>query len=134
VPSLGFGTSGFVQVFGRRDDGLTTRSGGRRCEGKDDSANAIDNCMKEHAGEIGKVLRAEANCEDLTIQPSGGGQFKFYKMGEDYVGKAPVWTNLANGEIECGARACEGPSASTHFDRLCPAVIPGWGGRRLTSK
>ena len=126
--------SGSVQVFGRRDDGLTTRSGGRRCEGKDDSANAIDNCMKEHAGEIGKVLRAEANCEDLTIQPSGGGQFKFYKMGEDYVGKAPVWTNLANGEIECGARACEGPSASTHFDRLCPAVIPGWGGRRLTSK
>jgi hypothetical protein len=104
------------------------------CGGKDDLTNAIDNCMKENAGEIGAVLRADANCEDLAVQPSGGGRFKFYKMGEDYGGKAPVWTNLANGEIECGARACEGPSASTHFGLLCPAVIPGWGGRRLTSR
>lgn len=104
------------------------------CERGDDAPDAIDKCVKENAGEIGKALRAEANCKDLTVRPSGGGRFIFYKMGEDYGGPAPVWTNLANGEIECGARACKGPSASTHFDLLCPAIIPGWGGRRLSSK
>ena len=98
------------------------------CENEALSEDVQAQCVKEHAGEIGKLLRATADCTSLTIEPSAGGRFKFYKMGEDYGGTAPVWINLEKNEIECGARACAGPSASAQFALMCPSAIPRWKG------
>lgn len=55
----------------------------RYCEGEQISEEGQAQCFKENTGEIGKLLRSKANCIDLTIEPSPGGRFKFYKMGED---------------------------------------------------
>jgi hypothetical protein len=104
------------------------------CENEAFSENVAAQCVKEHAGEIGKYLRSTANCTSLTIGPSAGGRFRFYKMGEDYGGAAPVWINLEKNEIECGARACAGPSASAQFAFMCPSAIPGWKGHWANHK
>ena len=86
-------------------------------------------CIRENSGEVDKTLRAEANCSDLTVKPASGGSYRFFAMGEDYGGRAPTWTNLASGKIECGARACNGANATSDFTLLCPNAIPGWSGR-----
>ncbi|EIG61252.1 hypothetical protein [Bradyrhizobium sp. WSM1253] len=104
------------------------------CEGQEIEEERITQCIKQNAGEIGRVLRTSANCTALTIEPSGGGRFRFYKMGEDYGGPAPIWIDLEKNEIECGARACNGPSASAHFALLCPSAIPGWKGHWAASR
>ena len=86
-------------------------------------------CIRENSGELDKTLRAEANCSDLTVKPTSGGSYKFLAMGEDYGGRAPTWTNLTSGKIECGARACNGANATSDFTLLCPNAIAGWSGR-----
>jgi hypothetical protein len=98
------------------------------CEGEATSEDGEAHCIKENASEIGKVLQSKANCAKLTIELSAGGRFRFYKMGEDYGGRALVWINLDKNEIECGARACTGRSASAQFALMCPSAIPGWKG------
>lgn len=100
----------------------------RHCEGHEKSAEGQSRCANENAGQIGKFMRSTANCNKRTIEPSAGGRFKFYKMGEDYGGPAPVWINLDKNQIECGSRACTGPSASAQFALMCPSAIPGWKG------
>jgi hypothetical protein len=62
----------------------------RYCEAEQVSEAGQDECIRENAGEIGKMLRSNSNWTDLTIEPSAGGRFKFYKMGDDYGGPAPV--------------------------------------------
>jgi hypothetical protein len=89
----------------------------------------MDACLKENSAEIGKVQRADANCTTLTVQPSSGGRYRFFRMGEDYGGRAPTWINLANEQVECGGRACNSASATAHFTLLCPGAISGWSGR-----
>jgi hypothetical protein len=93
------------------------------------SAAELSDCIRQYSGEVGKMLRAEANCSDRTIKPTSSGSYKFFAMGEDYGGRAPTWTNLANGKIECGSRACNGANVTSDFTLLCPKAIPGWSGR-----
>ena len=98
-------------------------------EAGDTPPSQLSDCIRENSGELNKTLRAEANCSDLTVKPASGGSYKFFAMGEDYGGRAPTWTDLASGKVECGARACNSAVATSDFTLLCPTVIPGWSGR-----
>ncbi|SDO20738.1 hypothetical protein [Afipia sp. GAS231] len=98
-------------------------------EGLDTTAAQLAECIRDNSTNLRKTLRAEANCAALTIKPVSGGSYKFLAMGEDYGGRAPTWTDLTSGKVECGARACNGAVATTDFTLLCPAAIPGWSGR-----
>jgi hypothetical protein len=92
-------------------------------------SDQLASCIKDNATEIGKVQEAKANCSDLTVKPSSGGEYKFSRMGVDYGSSAPTWINLANGKVECGARSCNSATATAHFKLLCPQAIAGWTGR-----
>lgn len=110
---------------------ITPRNIAQFCEGEAVDPAAQASCVRDTAQEIDRTLTVEANCAALTIKPSVGGEFRFFKIGEDYGGRAPTWTNLATGEVECGARSCRAPSFTTQFSVLCPGAIPGWHGRGL---
>jgi hypothetical protein len=100
------------------------------CEREMPAEADVAACLKENAEKLGEKLTAEADCRQLTIEPSFGGSFRFDKMGEDYGGGAPTWKNLATGQVECVARACNGAAVTANFSVLCPSAIPGWMGRR----
>jgi hypothetical protein len=100
------------------------------CENWHPGEDRLAACLKDSSSDIGKIQEASANCADLTVRPSSGGEYKFSRMGRDYGGPAPSWTNLADGKVECGARACNSATATAHFTLLCPQAIAEWAGRR----
>jgi hypothetical protein len=99
------------------------------CENSNIDPDRVAACLKDFAGDQGKVQEASANCKDLTIRPSSGGEYRFYRIGTDYGGPAPNWTDLATGKVECEARSCNSAAATAQFTMLCPQAIPGWTGR-----
>jgi hypothetical protein len=99
------------------------------CENSASGSDSMDACLKENSAEIGKVQRADANCTKLTVQPSSGERYRFFRMGEDYGGRALTWIDLASGQLQCGSRACNSASATDHFTLLCPGAISGLSGR-----
>ncbi|WP_027519119.1 hypothetical protein [Bradyrhizobium sp. WSM1417] len=101
------------------------------CENWNVEPDRIATCLKDNAGDRGKVQEASANCKDLTVRPSSGGEYRFSRLGTDYGGPAPNWTDLATGKVECGARSCNSATATAQFTMLCPQAIPGWTGRRF---
>jgi hypothetical protein len=98
------------------------------CENWTFGSDRMPACMAENAAEIGKTQRAAADCSGLTVQPSSGGSYKFFKVAEDSGERVPVWKDVATGQVECNAHSCNGLVATAHFSLLCPGAIPGWSG------
>ena len=100
------------------------------CENWYAGSDRVPACIKENSGELGKMQEANANCADLIVRPSSGGEYKFLSMGTDSFGSAPTWTDLASGKVECEAQSCNSGTATAHFKMLCPQALAGRTARR----
>jgi hypothetical protein len=98
------------------------------CENWTFGSDRMPACVADNAAEIGKTQHAEADCSDLTVQPSSGGRYKFLKVAEDSGERLPIWKDVATSQVECNANSCNGRVATARFSLLCPGAIPGWSG------
>lgn len=98
------------------------------CENWNPDGERLAVCLKDNS-DIGKTQQASANCAELTVRPSSGGEYKFLKMVQDDFDLTPSWINLADGKVECAARSCNGMTATAHFKLLCPQAIAESTGR-----
>jgi hypothetical protein len=129
IPATVASIAGVGTAAARLEAKITRSNVTHFCEGEAIDLAAQSRCADNSAPEIGRAVTVEANCNALTIKPSVGGEFRFLRIGEDYGGRAPTWTNLATGKVECGDRSCNAPAFTTQFSLLCPGAIPGWQGR-----
>jgi hypothetical protein len=51
-------------------------------------ADRLAACLKDSSADVGEVQETSANCKDLTVRSSSGGEYKIFRMGADYAARA----------------------------------------------